>query len=116
MDFDFLIPIAIFGFVAYVIKVISDNRLRSRVIEKGLLDENVKFLYTQNCEGRQLSSFKWGLVLIGIGGALLIGQMFPYHISHEMTVGGMFLMAGIAFLIYYLVTRKQLVENTPEEK
>lgn len=111
MDFDFIIPIALFMIVAYVIKVLSDNRVRNKLIEKGIIDENVKYLYENRQEYKNFSSLKWGLVLIGLGLALFIGQLFPGPISDEMTVGGMFLFAGIAFTIYYFIARKYLKTN-----
>ena len=48
---------------------------------------------------------KWGLVLIGIGLALFIGQLFPYDIKEEITIGGMFFLAGVGFLIYYFIVK-----------
>jgi hypothetical protein len=52
-----------------------------------------------------LSNVKWGMVLIGIGLALLLGQLFPYDITEAMTIGFMFLFAGLAFLIYYFIQK-----------
>ncbi len=117
MDLDFIIPVSLFIVIAYIIKVISDNRVRQRLIEKGEIDEKVKFLYSDRLQSQNLSSLKWGLVLTGLGLALFIGQLFPHTISEEMTVGSMFIFAGIAFLIYYAIAKVQLnkskVEMTP---
>ena len=115
MDFDFLIPISIFVVVGYVIKVLSDNRVRKSLIEKGVIDENVKYLYADKGPLQYLSSLKWGLVLIGIGLAFLFGQFFPSRISEEMTVGGMFLFAGLGFLIYYFVAKEKLGQMNQKE-
>ena len=114
-----LIVFIIFSAAAFVIKVVSDNRIRRRLIESGQLDEKVKFL-TLNSGRRPadpLSSVKWGMVMIGIGLALLIGQLFPYDVTEEMTFGLMFLFAGIAFLIYYNIQKRQASDSTtdPEE-
>ncbi len=114
MSFEFLIPIAFFFAAVALVKIISDNRLRRHMIEKGNLDENIKYLYQQNQAPQPLSSIKWGLVLIGIGLALFLNQLFPYTISDEGTVGLMFLLAGIGFLVYYFIARKHIndaIEN-----
>jgi hypothetical protein len=37
-----LIVFVIFGAAAFVIKVISDNRIRRRIVESGQVDEKVK--------------------------------------------------------------------------
>lgn len=100
------VPITSFIIIAYIIKTISDNRIRHRLIEKGVTDENAKLLFGKKEEFRSVSSLKWGLVLTGIGLALFIGQLFPRSISEEMTVGGMFIFAGLGFLIFYFVTQR----------
>ena len=107
----------IFSTTAFVIKIISDNRIRRRLIEADQVDEKVKYLFFKS--GRRaaepLSSVKWGMVLVAIGLALLLGQMFPYDITEEMTIGFMFLFAGLAFLIYYFIQKGKSEEIAEEE-
>ncbi len=103
----------VFLSITFVIKVISDNRIRRRLIESGKVDEQVKFLYTHpgNKESSPLSSLKWGLVLVALGLALFVGQFLPYEMEGEGTIGTMFLFSGIAFLIYYFVSKKEQKEG-----
>jgi hypothetical protein len=112
MDAEIFIPISLFIVIAYIIKVISDNRVRHRLIEKGQVDESIKNVFMENTVLKSLQSLKWGMVLIALGLALFIGQFMPYDIREEITVGGMFLFAGIALLIYYSVVRRQATEFT----
>jgi len=112
MDLDFLIPVSLFIVIAYIIKVISDNRVRNRLIEKGQIDETVKDLFNDNAMQRSLHSMKWGLVLIGLGLALFIGQLFPYDIKEEITIGGMFFLAGVGFLVFYFIAKKSSNTDT----
>jgi hypothetical protein len=111
-----LIVTVIFSAAAFVIKVISDNRIRKRLIEAGQVDEKVKYLYFRS--GRwaadPLSSIKWGMVLVAVGLALLLGQMFPYDITEMMTIGFMFLFAGIALLVYYFIQKGKSKEVKEE--
>lgn len=111
-----LIVFIIFSAAAFVIKVVSDNRIRRRLIESGSLDEKAKYLYlrAEKREISPLSSVKWGMVLIGIGLALLIGNLFPYDVNEGMTFGLMFLFAGIAFLIYYFMEKGRSDEEPAE--
>ncbi|MFQ5708751.1 MAG: DUF6249 domain-containing protein [bacterium] len=97
-----IVPVIFFSFVALV-KIISDNAVRRKLIEKGLVDENVKHLYVNSLEQQVPASLKWGMVLVAIGAAILIGQMFPRSFSDEATVSGMFIMAGLALIAYYFV-------------
>ena len=109
----------IFGTLVLIIKILSDNRIRKSLIESGQLDEKAKFLYLKG-ERRPidpLTSVKWGMVLVGIGLALILGQFlnqFMYFGDAEgLTFGLMFLFAGIAFLIYYNLKKKE--GDKPEE-
>jgi len=115
MNSDIFIPLIIFGFFAYVIKILSDNRVRNRLIEKGMVDEKVKFLYLDTFHKRNFSSLKWGMVLIALGLALFIGEILPEHNQEEMTFGLMLLFAGIAFLIYYFLSKKIVAKTSAEE-
>jgi hypothetical protein len=81
--------------VIVLIKLLSDNK-------------NVKFLYTDRFEYRVPSALKWGIVLIGIGLAFLIGQLVPSDVSGEVTIGSMFILAGLALLVYYVIAKSMV--------
>ena len=61
-----LIVFVIFSAAAFVVKVVSDNRIRRRLIESGSLDEKAKYLYlrAERRAADPLSSVKWGMVLV----------------------------------------------------
>ena len=46
-------------------------------IDKGMVDDNIKYLYRENGETRALGTLKWAMVLIGIGLAVIVGQLVP---------------------------------------
>lgn len=102
-----IVPAVFLSFVL-MIKIISDNRIKKMLIERDKVDENVKFLYQGFAARDPLSSVKWGLVLIGIGLALMLGQLFPSTFSDEAGVGLMFLFAGIGFLVYYFMAKNKV--------
>ena len=105
---EFSIVFVIFGSIAFVIKVLSDNRVRTRILEDAKIEGNEKLalIQTEGPANRPLQSVKWGLVLIAIGLALTIGNLFPYQVSEEMTFGLGFLFAGLSFLIYYFIAKR----------
>lgn len=107
---EILIPLGFFWMVAMIVKIVTDNRTRQKLIDKGMVDEKVKYLYTRNLQENPLQSLKWGIVLVGIGIALAIGQLFPM-MEGPALMGLMFIFAGIAFVIYYILAKKQ----TPNE-
>jgi len=100
----FIVAIIFFSFFG-VVKVISDNRLRQKLIDRGELGENIKHLYTSP-KYQTLSSLKWGFVLVGLGLALLIGQLIPVDIQDEIIVGAMFILAGSGLLLYYYISNQ----------
>jgi membrane protein DedA with SNARE-associated domain len=110
-----MIAVFILGVIGYfileLVKVVSENRLRHKLIEKGLVDEKVKLLL----ESRPLAQFdmslKWGIVLIAVGLAFLfavgIQKWVPSGIHEEITAGAVFFMAGLGMIIYYFIARGQ---------
>ncbi len=96
---------AIFFSVVAMIKVISDNMVRRKLIEKGLVNADVKYLFASSANGAP-GSLKWGMVLIAVGTAILIGQLAPYSISEEITISAMLIMAGLALIVYYFIASR----------
>lgn len=99
-----IVPAIFFSFVAMV-KILSDNRTRQMLIKQGQIDENVKYLYQSHMADHVPSSIKWGLVLIGIGLAFIVGQIVPHDIQGEITVGSMFMLSGLGLVVYYFLAR-----------
>ncbi len=102
---DVLIPSVFLFTLVAIVKIVSDNKIRRRLIEKDLVNENLQYLYAQQTEYRLPSSLKWGFVLVGIGLAFIIGLFMPKSINDEVTIACMFIFAGFGFLLYYFVTK-----------
>jgi hypothetical protein len=107
LNSDVIIVAVIFFSIVAVIKMFLDNSMRRKLIDKDKLDENVKYLFS-SYSGRK-NSFKWGLVLIGVGAALLIGQAVGFQ--EEGILGLMFLLAGAAMVLFYL-----FVDRLPDDQ
>ena len=101
----------IFFSLVFFVKVIADNKIRSKLIEKGMLDEKVQYLYSSKYDQHVPSALKWGIVLIGVGLAFLIGQLVPIDYTGEVTVGSMFILAGLGLLIYYFIAKRMVDES-----
>ena len=104
--------ICFFSVVALV-KILSDNKIRAKLIDQGKLDESIKYLYPPKMEAHVPSALKWGMVLIGVGLAFLAGQLVPPEFTGEVTVGSMFFFAGLGLVLYYFIARK--AANRSEE-
>ena len=105
---DVLVVAVVFFSFVYFVKILSDNRIKHKIIEKGLIDENLNYLFQRKFEDNFSSALKWGMVLIGLGLAFMIGQLVSSDISDEITVGGMFLFAGIGLVIYYFIIKRKI--------
>ena len=110
MENEFLIPVSLFIVTAFIIKILADARTRNRLIEKGIVDDKVKNIFGVTSELAGLNSLKWGMVLVGIGLAAIISQMFPYDVTTEIAFGLMMIFAGVAFLVFYFIADKRLKE------
>ena len=75
MSSDFLIPISMFASFAYIIKILSDNRLKRMIVEKDQVSEDMKYLFTDKFGLAVPSSLKWGMVMIGVGAAIILAQI-----------------------------------------
>ncbi len=99
--FQAIVPVALFFIVAYIIKIISDNRVRRLLIEKGQVEENVKDVLQAPPSHRQ-NSLKWGLVILTIGVAL----MATSGLDDDMRFGAILIAAGISLVIYYFLANR----------
>lgn len=105
---EIIIVPTIFLMFYLIIKNFFDYRLKRSLVEKGLVKES-HFLLSESPELMPLNSVKWGLVFVGVGAAILLAQFFPEQISDEIMVGLMLVFAGISFLVYYRMAKKQQI-------
>ncbi|MBN2417283.1 hypothetical protein JXO52_15710 [bacterium] len=104
MESVLIVATVMVAFVALV-KILSDNRIRRRLIDAGLVDEKIQFLYADRIDARVPSALKWGIVCIAVGAAFLVGQLAPEVMRGEITAGLIFLLAGAGLLGYYAIAR-----------
>ncbi len=109
-----LITAVVFIAIVATIRTIADTITRNKLINQGLVDDKVKGVFARDAKLQRLSSLKWGLVLVGIGLALLIGQIAEDYLTDQATFGLVFIFAGIAFFIYFGVAQRHL--NGPGEQ
>ncbi|MCB0834473.1 MAG: hypothetical protein KDC45_13490 [Bacteroidetes bacterium] len=109
-SFEVLIPIVLFFVVYLVIKTVSDNRLRQKLADKGLVDEKVKYLFAQAGESSPMNALKWGIVLVAIGVALFAATLLPRLFDGPGAFGLMSIMAGVGFLVYYGIAKNKTLE------
>ncbi|MCD6249443.1 MAG: hypothetical protein J7J98_03810 [candidate division Zixibacteria bacterium] len=113
---DALIVGIIFASIVAIVKIVSDASTRRRLMEKAASDIEATKALQLHPEMINLSSLKWGMVLVGIGLAWLISRWMPYYWHDETVVGLMFLLAGVGMLVYYPIAQRKLKQIEQAER
>ena len=106
MNFEFLIPIALFVCVAYAIKAVVDARVRRQMVESNGSQELVRSILEGEEARRRHGSLRWGIVLVALG--LGFGAVAMQGVD-EVTPGVIAVLlaaTGIGNLAYFAVSRK----------
>lgn len=105
---EILVPIALFATIFGIIfvAVSARNKERMALIEKGM-DSSI-FKQANDTHGRY-NALKWGLVIVGVGIGLILGNIFDIHgiMDDDVAYFAMvFVFGGLGLLTYYLLIRK----------
>jgi hypothetical protein len=108
---DTLVPLGLFAMIAFIIvgvtKIISDGRMRRRLIEAGATPELAKAIAgTPQDDPELYGALKWGLLTGAIGLALIIIQFLPYRPEDPIMLGVILLFAAAGLLGYYVIARR----------
>jgi hypothetical protein len=105
MDFGFLVPIAVFVLIGYIVKTISDNKIRKRALENGNLNESIKHLWIKSYANRPLQNVKWAVIFGGIGVVILFSHFFA--LAEAIAIGLAAIVVAISLIIYYILEKKK---------
>jgi hypothetical protein len=110
MSADLLIPIIVvpsfFYSIAYITRVISDNRIRRTLVENHATEEIIQKLFLENRGEAVASNLKWGMVLILLGTALGVIQFTSLSEDDPLTYGVMLIFGGAGLLMYYAIATR----------
>lgn len=110
MDESIIIVPVLFLSIVWIVKIVSENKTRQKLIDKGVVDEKIKDLFANQAELSVLANLKWGMILIGLGLAFFVYQFLDYRWHSEGILGLMFILSGAGFLIYYPIAQNRLRE------
>lgn len=117
MNPDVIVPIFFFGGTAVVLWKYIDSRHRERmtILDKGLVKEDLKYLYARSpFRPHPLSSLKYGLLALFIGAGILLStfltQIF-YSDKEPVTAGTIFITGGLGLILFYVIANKKLHEE-----
>jgi len=107
---DILPVFIIFPVIYLIFKAIMDYYTRKKLIEKGLVGDEVKKFFETSPDRFFGSSLKWGLVLTFIGVAVVAMRLADEYIAAETAFGIMLIAAGLGLLLYYYLAGKKAGE------
>ena len=94
--------VPVFFALVAITKIISDNRTKRKLVDAHVSEEVIHALFMKPRRDPELfSALKWGLVVAGVGLALVVIQVLPYEFNEPIAYGLMFLFAGAGLLAYY---------------
>jgi len=104
MDFGFLVPISIFIMIVWIVKIVSDNKIRKRALENGNLNESIKYLWETSYANKPLQNIKWAIIFGGVGIVILVSHLFalPEAVAFGLTC----IVVAIALLVFYYYMEK----------
>lgn len=104
MDVEILVPLGFFAAIVWIVKIVSDNRIRRKVLDQRVSDELAEaILKKDTSRPSALGALKWGLIVLAIGGALVLIEMFSIDVDEPLAYGLLFLAAGGGLVAYYLI-------------
>jgi len=108
--------IAVAGFFAAAVmitKILADNWTKRRLTAAHVSDETIRAIYASDREGAVVGALRWGLVLCGVGVALVIIQFLPFEFTDPIVYGLMLLLSGGGLLAHYAILDRQKVRFEP---
>lgn len=111
MEVEILVPIAFFALVAFIFYSFFKYRIEKQaLLDQNITAEGLKELLGKTSKQKFLNeerAAKWGIILIAIGLAILIGTQF----TDEVMLGFIFLFPGIGLLFYYYFIAKKFAKS-----
>ena len=99
-----IITIIIFMiFVITLLKMFFDNRLKHKIVDKGIQDSVAASLLQTTPKNDQQSTIKWACLLGGLGAGLFIVNYTQPLGSHS--IGIMALSLSASFILYYFLIK-----------
>jgi hypothetical protein len=93
--------IGLFAAVVMITKILVDNWTKRRLSAAHIWEETIRALYAWDRDAAVLGALKWGMVLCGLGVALVLIQFLPYDFSDPIVYGLMLLLAGGGLILHY---------------
>ena len=107
MSAQVLVPLALFGSIAYVIKLLIDARMRVLLLRSGSSDELLRSILEGEALQRRYASLRSGITLLALAFGFALIQVFGWD---DITPGAIAVLAGafgVGNLAYFALTHRR---------
>lgn len=115
-----MVTLITFGFVGLttigVIKGITNFKLRKRMIEAGLVNEEAMELLKDGSKESHFSALKWGLIFFFGGIALIAINNLDFYYDSSAAYGIVIVATSLGFLLYFAFMRNEIKKNEVKNK
>lgn len=102
MGVEILVPLGFFLSIVWIVKIISDNRIRRKLIDQRVSDEMAEAIMSRGgAAPSAYGALKWGLIILSIGGALVFAHLLTIDMDDPIGIGLLCLAAGGGLVAYY---------------
>ena len=109
-----IILAVIFLGIIGIVRAFTRYRLRRRMINSGMVDEqSMRVLYQQ--EDDYHTALKWGLIALFAGIGLIIISIFDMDSDSALSYGVEAVSISLGFLIYYVIVRGERKKEKKHE-
>lgn len=99
--------------VAWMVIRLHDNWTRKKIAESGASPELVESLYRREESPSRFAALKWGIVVVALGLGVSMEAVLPYDFEDPIAYGVIFVLGGLALILYYLYVEKWLGARPP---
>lgn len=101
-----LVPAVAMIAFAIIVKAIVENLVKLKIANKDNPQNDPNQALKQRKPYKPLTNLKWGFVLAGLGLALILKEYILPSLSQIGLFGFMFLFAGLGFILYFILFKK----------
>lgn len=115
-----MVTLITFTFVGFttlgVIKGITNFKLRKRMIEAGLVNEEAMELLKDGSKENHYSALKWGLIFFFGGIALIAINNLDFYYDSSAAYGIVIVATSLGFLLYFAFMRNEIKKEEAKSK
>lgn len=99
------IPITFFICITLAIKFIVENGTRRKIVSTNASEDLIRVMFDADERSRKNASMKWGLVLISVGVAFGVIEVFEMRMETPGAFALLSIAAGAALLVHHRLSR-----------